>query len=504
MTEPLSTTSTGEDLAALARNAEQTIRGAQQTADADTGRPAFHFRAPGQWMDDPNGIIFHEGVYHVMYSLNPASAEHRAGMVYKTAVRKWDPTSPDWTGGITVWGHATSTDLIHWSHEPVAIYPDVEQGEHFIWFGGTVINDDGDAVAVYTAIGPDMRPEDTAETWAAISTDPNLVEWAHVPNNPIVTSDVHNGIEIGEWRDPYIFREGGNAYMLLGGRHIEGDTGTPVVLLYQAKNTAFTEWDYRGILFRDESAEYPSAECPNLVRVGDEWLLIISPHGPVRWWVGDVDFEACSFTPRADGYLDRSSNYYATNILHDGKSEPLVWAAIEGFSDTSGWNGALSLPRRLSLKDGVLVQEPFAELESLRRDVGDITVGGAPVGVAEASCELSLTFERLAGADVTIRFEGEGRTVEVILGVDEVVIDGRTFPVDASEAASARVFLDRSVIDVFLGAGECITAVIPAIPGTVDVSVASASDSTATADIWHLDASNLFTDSPRRTQVLGS
>ncbi|XBS71461.1 glycoside hydrolase family 32 protein [Acerihabitans sp. KWT182] len=204
-----------EDLQKLAETAESAILAAAAIAERDAGRPLYHFRAPAQWMDDPNGIIFHEGMYHMMYSLNPHSAEHRAGMVYKTAVRVWDMHSKDWTGGITVWGHARSKDLVHWEHLPIAVYPSIGKGEHFVWFGCTVINDEGVPMAIYTAIGPEMRPEDSAEQWAALGS-PDLMTWRPLPSNPLLTGSAHGATVIGEWRDPFVFKEAGRTFMVLG------------------------------------------------------------------------------------------------------------------------------------------------------------------------------------------------------------------------------------------------------------------------------------------------
>ena len=96
---------------------------ADEKADKDIIRPEYHFHAPAQWMDDPNGVIYYKGYYHMMYSLNPDTDKYRAGMVYKTGSSIWKTSEPDWTGGITVWGHARSKDLLHWEHLPVALYP---------------------------------------------------------------------------------------------------------------------------------------------------------------------------------------------------------------------------------------------------------------------------------------------------------------------------------------------------------------------------------------------
>ena len=80
---------TREQLEELLKNGVSDIEAAAEIADKDPMRPRYHFHSPSQWMDDPNGIIYHKGYYHMMYSLNPNTSKHRAGMVYKTAHRVW-------------------------------------------------------------------------------------------------------------------------------------------------------------------------------------------------------------------------------------------------------------------------------------------------------------------------------------------------------------------------------------------------------------------------------
>lgn len=91
-------------------------------ATRDPKRPEYHFHSAGQWMDDPNGSVYHNGYYHIMYGANPDSDSNRGGMPYKTASNKWSPDEPDWMDGIDVWGHARSRDLIHWEHLPISVF----------------------------------------------------------------------------------------------------------------------------------------------------------------------------------------------------------------------------------------------------------------------------------------------------------------------------------------------------------------------------------------------
>ena len=494
---------TDEQLLKLLETSEESIRAATNVASKDLKRPRYHFRAPAQWMDDPNGIIYHEGYYHIMYSLNPNSSEQRAGMVYKTVVRVWDTNSPDWTGGITAWGHARSKDLVHWEHLPIALRPSIEKGEHFIWFGCTVINDEGVPMAIYTAIGPEMRPEDTAEQWAQAGSS-DLIHWSPVASNPLMTNAIHNGQDnIREWRDPFLFREAGRTFMVLGAHDRRPTGDVPVVCLYEALNPGYTKWQYRGIVFEmPPTTKAPSAECPNLVKLGDKWLLLISPHGPVEYFVGQFDLETYKFTAGTSGFVDRSSNYYATNLLFDDKGRCIMWGALVGFTGTSGWNGCVSLPRVVEIDSkGAFVQYPVPELEALRGSV-HVSKGSdeATAAVAEikdvkdgGALELLAT---IAHGDQTfeIKFATELGDLSIISRPDGVEIGGRKFAGTRNTTESEiQVFIDNTVIEVYVDKTICHTLIVPLLGGKTQVSVTSQSDGvTADVKVWELRADDLF------------
>lgn len=464
---------------------------AARVADHDPSRPEYHFHAPAQWMDDPNGIIYHKGYYHMMYSLNPDSSTARAGMVYKTGSNKWDPSDPDWTGGITVWGHARSRDLVHWEHLPVALYPDQSRDEYYIWFGCTAINDEQVPVAIYTSIGNVRNPTDSAEQWIAFGDD-DLIQWESSGDiNPIITEQVHGDRKIWEWRDPFLLRHDGRAYLILGGKQDEADGGRAVVLLYEALDTRFTEWRYKGILFEYPDPRLRSVECPNLIRLGDQWVLLLSSHGKAEYFVGMADLEACRFVVERRGMCDHSVSFYATNVLTDGRGRQLMWGAVEGFRGTSGWNGINSLPRELGL-DGQLrlVQRVPEELQTLR-ETRYAYSGKMRLKVDKATLEIiahvpageSYSLQLLNETDEAYRFilaDGVAKA-----GPYEVQLDAD--PVDL------RFFVDKSVVEVFINDRECVTLTIPACTGCAELAVdACGADTT----VWRLHTDNLFTVMP--------
>ncbi|MBX5272696.1 glycoside hydrolase family 32 protein [Rhizobium sp. NLR17b] len=489
-----------EDLQFLVATAEQSITAAAVVAETDMSRPLYHFRAPSQWMDDPNGIIFHDGWYHMMYSLNPHSAEHRAGMVYKTAVRVWDPNSEDWTGGITVWGHARSRDLVHWEHLPIAVYPSVDRGEHFVWFGCTVINDEGEPMAFYTAVGPELRPEDTATQWAAVGSS-DLMTWKPHPSNPLLTYDLHGNDRIGEWRDPFIFKEEGRTFMVLGGRTRGPKGERPVVALYEALNPAYSQWIYRGIIFTHPSEKVPSAECPNLFKLDGKWILLVSPHAEVEYYIGKLDLENYTFTVESSGIADFSRNFYATNVLYDDEKRVLCWGALVGFKGTRGWNCCVSLPRELRVDSNHLIQRPASELAILRDEAKsfEVTLMGSqnqPIATFAQgeALEIEVTVDQLCGSAISIELTSESGTLLVGVSKDRLKVDTLEAAISLTgDAVKFRLFIDRTLAEIFVNDHVCAARVIPLISGETVISVSGASGAKLNGTAWRLNAGQLFT-----------
>lgn len=457
---------------------------AQEKADKDPIRPEYHFHAPAQWMDDPNGVIYHKGYYHMMYSLNPDTDKYRAGMVYKTGSSVWKTSEPDWTGGITVWGHARSKDMIHWEHLPVALYPDTENGEYYIWFGCTAINGEGIPVAIYTSVGyEDRNPTDSAiqHIWFG---DEDLLRWTPGTDvNPIMTEELHGGQKIWEWRDPFLFRQNGKAYLILGGKEDAAQGGKAAVLLYEAENKAFTRWKYKGVLFEYPDKNLRSCECPNIVPLGDKWVLLVSPHGPVQYFVGDLDAENCKFTWQTSGFVDRSTHYYATNVISDDKERQLMWGAIEGFCNTSGWNGINSLPRELSLnKDGVLEQRIPEEFKTLRAGEKKVVQDSCVAGGGTIELEI-LLHEQAEGC---IKIGNNS----IVVGSGAICIENRTIPVDPAKEHRLHIFVDKSVLEMFIDAQETFTAMLDPV---IHETVISKSGKGIEINVYELNTKDIYT-----------
>ena len=433
------------------------VEAAVPRAQADPTRPIFHITSPAQWMNDPNGPIFYKGYYHLFYQLTPFSDE----------------------SGIKYWGHVRSRDLAHWEPLPIALWPSGELGEDSIWSGCCTINGLGQPMCFYTSIGRGKSAFDQAVQWAATSDD-DLLTWQKSPANPVLSETVNEGTKIYDWRDPFIFQDQSKTFLVLGG-HL-AKKGDAAVNIYEAQNTQLTKWKYRGVLFHIPGA--PTAECPNFFKLGDQWVLFVSPYGKVQYFVGNFDATTCRFQARTNGLLDYGPYFYAPNTLQMPNGRRVVWGWINGFPGGRGWNGCLSLPRQLSMtRDGQLRQIPAPQLSKLRGK----SVSWRNVQLGRSGETLSLpktnTLEILANVDlqtatgVELEFKsGVKDEPPIIVSFDgsELKVGDAKAPLSLAQGArklNLRIFFDRSVLEVFANETECITKVISPLDANATMEI---------------------------------
>jgi beta-fructofuranosidase len=414
-------------------------------------RPKYHFMPQANWMNDPNGLIQWKGVYHLSYQYNPIGVGF----------------------GSMHWGHASSRDLVHWTHLPIALAPTPGGPDKDGSWSGCAVSNDGVPTLVYTGVHPQVQ--------CLATSDDEMIVWEKDPHNPVI-SGPPEGLDATGFRDPCVWREDGAWYMVLGSgaRGVGG-----MILLYQSQD--LRDWEYIGPLLQGRIEETGhNWECPNYLRLGDRRLLIFSPE-PFRqahYYVGDQD--AHRFAPSVHGLLDHGGLYYAPQAFIDERGRRISFGwLLEGrtkeATEVAGWAGVQSLPRELTLGDnGDLVQRPIEELASLRSDHQRIASrtweGRETLGIAGDSLELDLAIRpqgAMAGLEVLRSPGGEERTVVMYDPARQVLsVDSRRASLDdgaqgrLAEAPLAledgslrlRVYVDRSVVEVFANERICITA----------------------------------------------
>ena len=427
-------------------------------------RPVWHLTiAEGNaWPFDPNGAIFKDGIYHLWY-LYQAEAGHH-------------------------WQHLSSIDLFHWRWHSNDLKAHPGDPEHGIFSGNAFIAEDGKVVIAYHGLGSDGN-------CVAFSSDQELNIWEKSENNPIVKPG---------W-DPHMWFERDKYYQISG--------GTPAILY---SGDAYDKpMDKLGDFMTHDMADVDAFEdvsCPDFFQLDDKWVLVcISHQRGARYYVGDWDGK--KFRPESHHRMNwPGGTFFAPETLLDDKGRRILWAWVldrkQGVT-----SGTMSMPRVLTLSDDKvsLKVEPPKEAELLRYNPTEekpFTVSaGNPVtlnNIRGNILEINITIEpgesERFGVKVFCSKDGREQTPVIIdrkkniLQIDMrptsldrpnyhefvmfmepnplVEIQEAPFVLGKGEELNLRIFMDKSMLEVFANGRQCITQVIyPTLEDAVHVQV---------------------------------
>ena len=414
------------------------------TKNVEKHRHVYHHTPAYGWMNDPNGMFYKDGTWHLCYQYNPYGSQ-------------WENMT---------WGHSTSTDLVHWNAEPTAITPDALGT---IFSGCCVVDKNNTAgfgkdaiVAFYTSAGARQTQS------MAYSTDGGKT-FTKYENNPVITSNVP------DFRDPHVFwnDEAGFWNMILAaGQQMS---------IYSSKD--LKEWKHES----DFGAEYGNHggvwECPDLMKMKvrgtdkEKWMLIcnINPGGPfggsaTQYFIGEFDGHkfTCEDEPTETKWMDYGKDHYATITFDnapEGRHVGIAWMSNWQYANqvpTKQFRSANSIARDFGLFEyngetycSVL---PVKEMDAVR---------GQRISSPTETCEIVVQLR--GDAQLTLR-NGKGERVVITYDAAEQTIDfdrRRSGDVSFSEAfpcivtsptygqiKTLRIFVDRSSIEIFDADGK--------------------------------------------------
>lgn len=345
-------------------------------------RPRFHFSPLANWMNDPNGMMYYKGEYHLFYQYYPDSTV-------------WGPMH---------WGHAISKDLIHWEHQPIALYPD---SLGYIFSGSAVVDNTNSSefksgaedplVAIFT------YDKKGFETQAIAYSNDKGRSWTKYENNPVIKNPGEK-----DFRDPKVFWHQESEHWIMSLAVANR------IQFYRSKN--LKDWELTGEFGSEYGNHGGVWECPDLFPLAvqgtheTKWILLVSinPGGPnggsaTQYFIGEFDGHTfkSEHDPSSELWVDYGPDNYAGvtwSNAPDGRTIFMGWMSNWLYAQvvpTQRWRSAMTIPRDLTLAStpqGLRLQSsPAPELQQLR--LNKRSIDQAQTEAYNGSAEIILEFD---------------------------------------------------------------------------------------------------------------
>ena len=400
------------------------------TTNRERFRPVYHHTPVYGWMNDPNGMFYKDGVWHLYY--------------------QWNPYGSQWEN--MHWGHSTSRDLIHWQAEPMALEPD--------WLGsifsGSCVTRGDEVVAMYTTAGHHQTQS------IAFSNDGGHT-FQKFSGNPVLTADAP------DFRDPRPFwNEDIKAWNLILAVGQE-------MRIYSSQN--LTDWTYESAFGSEYGNHGGVWECPDLMKIDNKWVLIcnINPGGPfggsaTQYFVGQFDGHkfTCESMPKVTKWMDYGKDHYATVSFYnapENRHVVLAWMSNWQYANqvpTKQYRSGNSIPRDLGLfnygEETYVSVVPSKEMLAMR---------GAKVRKPTEACEIVVDVKNQAeivlsnskGEEVTMVYDGHRQSFSMDRTKSGDVSFSEAFACTSiaptyGHIKQLRLFIDRCSIEAFDAEGK--------------------------------------------------
>lgn len=463
----------------------------REQIQSDPLRPRWHLGTPDGVWNDINGTVFWKGRYHVFFQslIAPDAATVLSGGDVATNRKEWT--------------HASSADLVHWVYHGTSLRPVFDGSQPKGLYSGDMIDGADVPTLIYHIPG-----QGTAIAKPVNADDPELIEWQPIKENPVIP--LEGAPEEVVIFDPFAWKEGDLYYALIGNKNkrpgFEGDTTS----LYRSRD--LLKWEYRGPFYKSDrkwTTEVEDCACPDFYPIGQgKHMLLMHSHMPyfqAQYYIGTWDAKVERFTPERHGKMNWPGGHLAApETLLDAKGRRIFWGWVREArkgATSKGWGSVATLPRLFSLHDdGELKIEPAPELESLRYDDRrhtDLKVSAAREltldDIRGDSLELRLLIEpdsaKEFGLAVRCSPDGEEQTPIVLSlpkqtlrteltksgaegNFKDITEQVAPMPLKAGEPVRVRVFLDHSILEVFVNERQCLTQrIYPARKDSVGVKL---------------------------------
>lgn len=464
---------------------EREVRRAEETAAAEhalqQNRLTHHLMPPAGWLNDPNGLCYYKGRYHVFFQYSP-----------------FDPE-----GGLKFWGHYSSEDLVNWVYEGTALYPDSVDDCHGVYSGSALVEDD----AMHLFFSGNVKLEGDydyindgrrSSTLHVVSRDGKHFEKKEVA----ISCEKYPEDYTCHIRDPKVWKEEESYHMILGGRK-KNDQGA--VLFYQSQD--LKNWTFSHEITTKEPFGY-MWECPDLFTLSDTKILSVSPQGLIRednrfqniyasgYFLMEKDTHAEDFqnVDLQTGNFqewDMGFDFYAPQTFLDEKNRRILigWMGmpdaqeeyINPTAKEEHWQHCLTVPRELTLKNNRLYQYPVEEINGLRGEKIPLNVrkiknpsGNETTLLYSFRSESDSDKHMAAHTSFDLELQVRGESASVALGNDLLLRyeDGKA-TITLSEKAGAgrtkrnavipsgkleeiRILADTTAVEVYLNHGEVV------------------------------------------------
>lgn len=307
----------------------------------------YHYRPKKGWINDPNGLVYFQGYYHVFYQHTP------------NFERPWKEPMH--------WGHARTQDFLTWEELPIALTPGDSYDNDGCWSGTAIVKDDT-LYLFYASVHSDdkIRGEQTV----SVAWSKDGIHFEKYDKNPVIAHYPPDGGH--DFRDPALCEAEGKYYCVMATGNPETKTGR--LLLYRSED--LLNWEYQGIM--REWADCRYTECPSFLPAEDGKYLLAASVCPLeaRHYFSAMygEFIDGKYYPQYTAEVDKGPDQYAGQVFRDhrGRNILISWMPGWPYDGYTDWDvGCMSVPRELTLKDGKICGYPVEEVRHLLRDTDE-------------------------------------------------------------------------------------------------------------------------------------